>query len=106
MNINKTLSSVIKDKSQLGAESSPFCNVMLIDPSIEYKMVEKIEMEDHKRNENKIQNREQKLDIVDDKASQKMGSDKDGGNNQQLAKKKKVLFDDVESINVQYTEIC
>lgn len=91
MNINKTLSSVIKDRSQPGLESSNFCNVTLIDPSVEYKMVEKLEIEDQKRNENKIQNKEQKPDMQEDKASLKQGSDKDGN----AAKKKKPVFEDV-----------
>lgn len=97
MNINKTLSSVIKDRSQPGLENSSFCNVTLIDPSVEYKMVEKIEIEDQKRNENKIQNKEQKIDMQEDKVSVKQGqqSDKDGAGN---PKKKKPVFEDVERV--------
>lgn len=94
ININKTLSSVIKDRNQPGLETTTFSNVMLIDPTVEYKMVEKNEMEDQKRNENKIQNKEQKVEIQEDKISMKPVSDKDGGANAQ-AKKKKTVFDDV-----------
>ena len=94
VNINKTLSSVIKDRSQHGLENSPFCNVMLIDPTVEYKMVEKNEMEDQKRYENKIQNKEQKVDMQEDKVSQKPVSEKEGGTGAQ-PKKKKAVFDDV-----------
>ena len=68
---------------------------MLFDPSIEYKMVEKMEMEEQKRNENKIQNKDQKVDAQEDKVSQKPGSDKDGGANAGQIKKKKPVFDDV-----------
>lgn len=103
INFNKTLSSVIKDRNQPGLESANYCNVTLVDPSVEYKMVEKIEMEDQKRNENKIQNKEQKMDMPEEKVSQKPGSDKDGAAG--AAKKKKPIFEDVRQNSAQYTEI-
>jgi hypothetical protein len=94
INVNKTWNSVIKDRTL--QENTPFCNVTLVDPLVEYKNVEKMEMEDQKRNENKIQNKEQKPDAQEEKVSQKPVSGIDGAGNQ--AKKKKPVFDD-------YTEI-
>lgn len=94
INTNKKLNSVIKDKTL--NENSAYCNVTLVDPLVEYKHVEKMEMEDQKRNENKIQNKEQKPDVQEEKVSQKpvSGIDAAGANaNQQ--KKKKPVFDDV-----------
>ena len=93
MNVNKTLNSVIKDRTL--QENTPFCNVTLVDPHVEYKNVEKMEMEEQKRNENKIQHKEQKPDAQEDKQSHKQGSAADGGANQNQAKKKKPVFDDV-----------
>ena len=92
--MNKTWNSVIKDRTL--QENTPFCNVTLVDPLVEYKNVEKNEMEDQKRNENKIQNKEQKVDAQEEKVSQKPGSGIDG-NAANLAKKKKPVFDDVMS---------
>lgn len=89
--MNKTWNSVIKDRTL--TENTPYCNVTLVDPLVEYKHVEKMEMEDQKKNENKIQNKEQKVDVQEDKISQKPVSGIDGGANQ--LKKKKPVFDDV-----------
>lgn len=97
INVNKTWNSVIKDRTL--QENTPYCNVTLVDPLVEYKNVEKMEMEDQKRNENKIQNKEQKVDAQEDKVSQKPVSGIDGaGANANLAKKKKPVFDDVNDI--------
>ena len=94
INYNKTLNGAVKDKSIMGFESNQLVNVMLYDPWGEYKLVEKYEMEEQKRNENKIQNKDQqKPDNQDDKQSQKPASD--NGNAAAIAKKKKPVFEDV-----------
>lgn len=92
MNINKTLNGLTKEKMVASYDSSPFLNVLLFDPFGEYKLVEKIEMEEQKKNENKIQNKDQQQKAEEDKVSQKPQSD---ANNQAVAKKKKAVFDDV-----------
>lgn len=80
---------------------------MLIDPTVEYKMVEKIEMEDQKRNENKIQNKEQKVDMPEEKISQKPVSEKEGGavGGTGQPKKKKTVFDDVRNYESVYRNL-
>ena len=95
INYNKTLNGAVKDKSIIGFESNQLVNVMLYDPWGEYKLVEKYEMEEQKRNENKIQNKDQqKPDNQEDKQSQKPASD--NANVAALAKKKKPVFEDVK----------
>lgn len=103
MNANKSLNSSLRDRALPAADSHPHLNVLLYDPLGEYKLVEKLEMEEQKKNENKIQNKDQKTDN-DDKVSQKPTSEIGGnagsttGNPQANIKKKKAVFDDVESL--------
>lgn len=65
-----------------------------------------MEMEEQKRNENKIQNKEQKPDQQEDKVSQKPVSGIDAaGANANQAKKKKPVFDDVVSRKVVHRDL-
>lgn len=83
----------MKDRMNQIPDGSLCYNIMLFEPMGEYKLVEKLEMEEQKRNENKIQNKDQKPDQAEEKASQKPTSDMNG-----LAqpKKKKPVFEDVD----------
>ena len=68
-------------------EQSEFSKVILADPLGEYKHVEKVDLEEHKIFENKLNTRDQK---AEDDAKSTMT-----GNKADPSKKKKVIFDDV-----------
>ena len=83
-----------RDRVKRSKEESEFSFLELSDPLGEYKQIEKLDMEEQKIYENKLQNRDQRADDDDKTVVSQQPS---ATNND--PKKKKAVFDDVGKIH-------